>query len=413
MKKTIVIICIICLSLIFLPVQKSQAGTLDDLRTKIKEKEAEIQQLEARAEEYEQGLYVAQQEKNTLQSQLSIIEGRIGKLQNAINLTSAKIDATSFQIQELNLGIYEKEKEIEKNKQSIAGTIRTIYEYDKRSLLEMVLENERLSDFLNQVQYIKLLQKNLQKNLESLKALKAVLQEKKADLEAKKKDLEEYNAQLYSQKQIEGRQRSQKSYLLQQTRGEERHYQSLLSELEEKQRQIREEIFKIEEELRLTLDPESVPSPRSGVLSWPHEGILTQGYGVTPWSRQLYKSGFHNGIDIATGYGAPIRAASDGEVRAIGNTDNYCLGGSYGRWIAVKHGNNLTTLYAHLSAYGKYSIGDKVSTGDIVGYEGSSGYSSGSHLHFGVYASNTFYLKRVGSCGLVPTGATLNPMDYL
>ena len=413
MKKITFITFILFLISCFLLPVLSQASLLDDLKQQIKEKEAEIKQLEEQAAAYQQNLKETQQQKNTLQNQLAIIEARIRKLRADINVTSARISAANLQIEELTLEIYEKTQKIEEHKENIAGIIRTIYEYDEKTLLELVLENEKFSDFLSQVQYIELLQKNVQKDLESLKALKSALEEQKVEVQVRENELQIYNAQLYSQKQIENSQKAQKNYLLRQTRGQEKKYQQLLTDVEERQRQIREEIFELEEKLRLTLDPESIPKFRPGVLSWPNEGLLTQYYGYTPYSKRLYKSGFHNGIDIAAGYGALIRAARDGVIKTMGDTDKYCPRGAYGKWIAIEHDNNLTTLYAHLSAFGRYGTGDTVKKGAIIGYEGSSGYSTGSHLHFGVYASNTFYLKQSIYCGLLPIGATINPMNYL
>lgn len=413
MKKTLSIICLLFLVFYLLVPLKSWASLLDDLKQQIKEREVEIKALEEQAKTYQQELKETQQEKNTLQNQLTIIETRIKKLKTDIDVTTAKISAANLQIEELILEIYEKTKEIEEHKKNIAEIIRTIYEYDEKTLLELVLENKKLSDFLNQVQYIELLQKDIQKDLESLKALKLALEEQKNEIEIKKSDLEVYNAQLYSQKKMADNQKAQKDYLLKQTRGQEKRYQQLLTDVEEKQRQIQEEIYEIEEKLRLTLDPESIPKFRSGVLSWPNEGLLTQYYGYTPYSKRLYKSGFHNGIDISAGYGAPIYAAKDGVIKYMGDTDKYCPHGAYGKWIAIEHDNNLTTFYAHLSMLGKYGIGDTVKTGDIIGYEGSTGYSTGSHLHFGVYASNTFTFKQSIYCGQLPIGATIDPMNYL
>ena len=413
MKKIISIVCILCLaSWILLPVI-SRANLLDDLKDQIKEKEEEIRQLKEQAETYKQTLEETQQQKNTLQNQLATIEARVRKLGADINVTSARISAANLRIEELTLEIYEKTKKIENHKENIAGIIRTIYEYDERTLLELILENKKFSEFLSQVEYIELLQRNVQRDLESLKNLKSELENQKQQVEERKKDLEIYNAQLYIQKQIVDNQKTQKDYLLRQTKGQEKKYQQLLTNIKERQKAIREEVFELEEKLRLTLDPESIPKFRSGVLSWPNEGLLTQYYGYTPYSKRLYKSGFHNGIDIAAGYGAPIRAADDGIIKILGNTDNYCPRGAYGRWIAIEHGNNLTTFYSHFSAFGKYGIGDSVEKGDIIGYEGNSGYSTGSHLHFGVYASNTFMLKQSIYCGKLPIGATINPMSYL
>lgn len=406
-------IVIFFLLFILMTPQVVRASLLDDLKQQIKEREAEIKQLEEQAKVYQQTLKETQQFKNTLQNQLNIIETRIKKLRADINVTSAKISAANLQIEELNLEIYDTTNKIVENKKSIAGIIRVLYEYDEKTLLELILENNQFSDFLTQVEYIELLHKNVEKDLESLKKLRLTLDEQKAEVETRKNELQAYNAQLYSQKQMEDSQKAGKTALLKQTKGEEKKYQQILSDLEEQQKQIQEEIFELEEKLRLTLDPESIPRPYAGVLSWPSEGLLTQEYGYTIYSKKLYKSGFHNGIDISSGYGAPIKAARGGIIKYIGNSDKYCPGGAYGRWIAVEHDNNLTTLYAHFSAFGKYKAGDTVKTGDIIGYEGSSGYSTGSHLHFGVYATNTFILKQSIYCGLLPIGATVNPMDYL
>lgn len=391
----------------------ARASLLDDLKQQIKDKEAEIKQLEEQAKAYQQSLKETQQQKNTLQNQLATIEARLKKLRADINLTSAKISTANLQIAELTLEIYDRTRQIEKHKENIAGIIRTLYEYDEKTLVELILENKKLSDFLSQMEYIELLQKNIQKDLESLKALKSELESKKQQVELNKNELENHKTQLSSQKQIEENQKIQKDYLLKQTRGQEKKYQQMLEDIEEKQQEIQQEIFDLEEKLRLTLDPESVPAPRSGVLSWPNEGLLTQEYGYTAYSKRLYKSGFHNGIDVSAGYGAPIRAAENGIIKYVGNTDAYCPRGAYGRWVAIEHNNNLTTLYTHLSAFGKYKVGDTVKTGDIIGYEGSSGYSTGSHLHFGVYATNTFILKQSIYCGLLPIGATIDPMGYL
>jgi murein DD-endopeptidase MepM/ murein hydrolase activator NlpD len=400
-------------SLLFNPMSSSKASVLDDLKQQIADKETEIKQLEEQAKAYQQSLNETQQQKNTLQNQLNIIQGRINKLRTDISVTTAKISTANLQIERLGLEISDKTQQIGEHKENIAGMIRALYEYDEKTLLELVLVNNKFSDFLSQVEYIEMLQKNVQKDLEALKVLKSELENQKQQVELQKVDLENYKAQLSSQNQIEQNQKSQKDSLLKQTRGQEQKYQQMLADVEAKQRQIQEEIFELEDKLRLTLDPTSIPAFHSGVLSWPNEGLLTQYYGYTPYSKKLYKSGFHNGIDIAAGYGAPIRAAADGMIKYLSNTDTHCPGGAYGRWIAIEHNNNLTTFYAHLSAFGKYKVGDTVKEGEIIGYEGSSGYSTGSHLHFGVYAANTFILKPSIYCGLLPIGATIDPMSYL
>ncbi|MEK7578525.1 MAG: M23 family metallopeptidase, partial [Patescibacteria group bacterium] len=80
-------------------------------------------------------------------------------------------------------------------------------------------------------------------------------------------------------------------------------------------------------------------------------------------------------------------------------------------WLAVRHNNGLTTLYAHLSAK-TVSVGQTVSQGQIIGYEGSTGFVTGPHLHFTVYSTNTFRVEKRWF-GLLPLGGSVNPFDYL
>jgi len=80
--------------------------------------------------------------------------------------------------------------------------------------------------------------------------------------------------------------------------------------------------------------------------------------------------------------------------------------------VVIKHNNNLTTLYGHLSRI-VAKTGDTVKRGDLIGYEGSTGYATGPHIHFTVYASPTFYMGSSKTCGPMPFGGDLNPTLYL
>jgi murein DD-endopeptidase MepM/ murein hydrolase activator NlpD len=103
----------------------------------------------------------------------------------------------------------------------------------------------------------------------------------------------------------------------------------------------------------------------SGIFGWPTSGTITQGY----W-------GGHPGIDIAGWLGAPIAAADSGHVVAAGWNDT-----GYGYFVVVDHGNGFQTLYAHLQAY-YVEAGDDVSKGKTIAEMGSTGNSTGPHLHF-------------------------------
>jgi len=407
MKKIILIICILVIGFWSLPFS-ARAALIDNLKDQISQKEEEIRQLEQQAAAFKKSLQDAQSKKSTLKNQISLIEERIKKLRNDINLTSAKIYSASLQIDKISLDINNKEDDIGKRETSIGLMIQSLYESDDESLMEIVLTEGSLSDFLNQVRYLETLQLNVYNELTRVKELKKELESQRTAIEYQRNQLYSLNSQLSSQKQIVDSEKKDKDYLLIQTKGQEKQYQSLLDETLRKQQEIEQEIYELEDKLKLAYDPNSLPDARSGVFSWPLDGILTQGYGYTAYSKKLYKGGFHNGIDVSSSYGEPIRAAKDGKIIAIGNCGKY----AYGKWIAVQHENKLTTLYGHFSSYNGLKIGDSVKRGDIIGYEGSTGYSTGAHLHFGVYVTETFKVESMWY-GLLPLGAHLDPMKYL
>lgn len=413
MKKIILIICILFLACLaggrgsWLLPKVCSAALVDDLKAQIDQKEAEIKQLEAQAAEYQKSLTSTQSQKNTLNNQLAIIAGRIKALQADISVTTSKISATSLRIESLALDINLKQDEIDKKRKEISDLLQILAEYDRESLMEIVLTQNNLSDFVNQIHYMESIQGSIQANITGLQNIKEEMETQKTSAEAQKNQLAVLNNQLRGQKSIIDNQKQEKSNLLLQTKGQEKQYQTLLNDTLRKQQEVEQQIFDLEDKIKATIDPNSIEA-RPGALSWPIEGVLTQGYGYTSFSKKMYSSGFHNGVDISAKYGTPIKSARDGKILAIGNCGKY----AYGRWIMVEHDNKLTTLYGHMSAYGEFKAGDEVKRGDIIGYEGSTGYSTGAHVHFGVYTSESVQIQKVWY-GTVPIGGHLDPTKYL
>lgn len=204
-----------------------------------------------------------------------------------------------------------------------------------------------------------------------------------------------------------------------QTKNQEKIYQQSLTALQQQQQQIEDEIYLVEQSLLLKLDRSLLPKSRPGVLGLPVDpatpGIaVTQRFGHTTFSAKgAYRGKPHNGLDIGAPNGTPIYAAEKGKVIGAANQDLYCRRGAYGKFVAIEHENNLSTVYGHLSLW-VVKEGQTVNKGDLIGYSGHTGYATGPHLHFGVYASQTFYIGSSKTCGPeMPYGAALNPQDYL
>ena len=408
-----ILVCLI-IAAIFLP-YFVVASDIDDLRQQIDAKQSEIQQLEKQIAVYKEQIKNQKNQASTLSKQIANMEAQIVKLQAEIKLTQTKISAASLKIEELKSDISARGLEIQRQKNNLGETIRTINDFDRETPIELVLKNNNFSDFLNQVQSIENLQNSLQQKLDQIQNLKRQLEDKKTDFEEQKSALENFRNELSGKNLVLANQKEDKEDLLTQTKNQEKKYRVMVSDLQKKRDQIEKEIFQIEEKLRLAIDPNSIPGAKKGLLGWPLKGILTQGFGCIEnrFAARSYpdcnggKGGFHNGLDIDADLGEAVRAALDGTVSGVGNLGKY----AYGKWITIKHDNGLTTMYAHLSAQ-SVSVGQKIKTGQVIGYAGSTGYSTGPHLHFTVYASNTFKIEQ-RPYGPLPVGGSLNPLSYL
>ena len=180
----------------------------------------------------------------------------------------------------------------------------------------------------------------------------------------------------------------------------------------------------VEAKLQTVVDVSKLPKYGKGVLKYPVDNVvITQYFGNTPFSSknpQVYNGSGHNGIDFGVKTGTPIYSAQSGTVLGTGDTDAACNGVSYGKWVLVKHANGLSTLYAHLSVI-QVKAGDTVGSRQRVGLSGNTGYSTGPHLHFTVYASDAVEITNYKSkvCGtnmrmpIAPRPGYLNPLSYL
>lgn len=404
MKYRFLLILIICFLL--LPQVISAKSDSDVLLEQIRTKEAEIKKLEADLSKYKSALLVTQEQTKTLKNQIALIEAQISKLRVDLKITQAKISKTESNIRLYSGKIKEKEIKIKERQMAISQSFRFLAQADNRGFLIMLLGSKKLSDFLSQNQYIITLEGGLYENFKVLAQDKNELEKLLVSQKELRGDLNDLKKELQSKNSLVVNQRQEKNELLRETKNQEIEYQKMISKIQIRQAEIQKEIFELEDKLRGEVG--GVPRPRPGALAWPLTGRLTQEYGptsVTGFYNDTYK--FHNGIDIAFEYGAPIRASLDGTVIASGDNGRY----AYGKWLAIRHDNGLTTLYAHFSAK-TANTGESVRQGQIIGYEGSTGFVTGPHLHFTVYSTNTFRIENRWF-GLLPLGGSINPLDYL
>jgi murein DD-endopeptidase MepM/ murein hydrolase activator NlpD len=385
--------------------------SIRELGEQIAAKEAEVKRLEQEAAIYRSGLNRASLQARTLKGELARLDAAIKQINYRLQITRAELEATALRIRVLSSQISETERNIERRKSQLALGLQEIAYVDDRGPLIAILAAPALTEvFDHSIQLINLDNK-LRENAEVLKILKNELSEKRtaeAALELKQKSREQ---DLIAQQEISNMQKRQREELLRQTRNQESQYQRLLAENQKRQREILREIEALESELTRLLLRVTVPARQPGLFIWPVTGgYVTQEYGPTSETGFINDAySFHNGIDFghSEGVGTPVKAVMDGTVIATGDLSPY----AYGLWIAIDHGNGLTTLYGHLSRRA-VSRGAKVKQGSTIGYMGSTGFATGPHLHLTVYATETFKTSE-RPYGLLPLGASINPRDYL
>ena len=389
----------------FLNVPVSFAENEIDLKSRIEAKSKELEALQSQIDETQNKLDSVSSQSQSLSREIKSTEYTIKSLELNIRSSEINIDKLSLEIENLGGQLSDTETMIVEKKATIATIIRTLNQKERNGILETFLSGQSLVDGITELSDLEQLQCSLTDEINSLRNLSETLGENIKQTDTKKNSLKNEQSNLTNRKSIVQDQKTYKETILKQTKNQESLYQKQLSELEQKQKDIDAEIGELEEILRKNFNASLAPG--RGFLSKPFSGtrILTQEYGYTAFARTAYKTKFHNGMDYGMPVGTPLLASADGRVIAVGNNGNV----QYGKYIVIKHTDNFYTLYAHLSRQ-SVSVGAQVTKGELIGYSGNTGYSTGAHLHFGVY--QTMELKSFAGAGTVPVGVTMNPADY-
>ena len=401
---------------------------IDALKNQITERGERLKEIEKEIAAYQTELKKVGGEKNSLQKAINQLELERKKVQADISYTQNKIGATDLEINKLTIEIGDTEEEITLNKQAIQKTIQELHELDDNSLIELLLQYENLSEFWGKIDELEQVRQVIRDEVHSLVSRKALLSEKHEVTSEKRADLVDLKEQYADQNQVLVGNKTEKSKLLTATKNEEAEYQKLLKSKEAAREQILKELRDFESKLQFILDPNTIPPKGTAVFNWPVESVtITQLFGGTEFAKQnasVYGGrAYHPGVDFGVPRGTKIFAPLAGTVRATGDTDLVAGCYSWGKWTLIDHANGLSTLYAHQSVQSVVA-GQQVATGEVIGYSGNTGYSTGPHLHFTVYAKAGVSVRRfneikaVTSCGaattpVAATDAYIDPMLYL
>lgn len=375
-----ILMCLLIAGIFFVPF--STTSNAASLRSTIKTLEAEIADIENKIQKYSNNISSAQ---STIEAQLEYkaqLDETIILLSEKIEKATELVNQYDLAIADVGSNIIQKEAEVDALYESFRQWLRVIYEYGDVSYIEIILSSDDFSEFLASTERISNMMEYQNTLMENLKNEIATLDKERSSLEVYRQAGEHTKNELEKDKE-------KHSTLLQNAESYVAKLKSnieLWEQLQAKEKAERE-AFTNELEEALLLLAQQNNAYVGGTFMWPLDlGWKTIsspfGYRSYPWS------GYHTGLDIPATGGQDIFAANDGKIVTA------TWHSSYGYYVVIDHGGGIATLYAHCSRL-LVKAGSYVTKGDVIALVGTTGASTGNHLHFEV----------------LENGKAVNPLD--
>lgn len=341
---------------------QDKLSSLEDEKAAVKERIAELTK---QASDVEATRAALQSEIDLTKEEIATVEAYIERLQDQIDVKTTELAAA--------------EEALEQKEEEFALTVRTTYEQGDTSYLEVLLNSTSFADLLSRMEIITAIMDDNKKIVAEYTAAKEDIEQKKQELEDTQASQKEYQENLgYKVDELAASEAEQAALAesIQAYKAEsEAEYDRIASEMQDVSNQI----------AALSAQAAangSVPMG-DGTLIWPTPSCTTNSSAYGWRIHPIYGTRkFHAGEDIPAGYGAEILAAASGTVITAGWVSGY------GNYTVIDHGGGMMTAYGHQSSIA-VSVGQTVTQGQVIGYVGSTGNSTGPHLHFEVYINGS------------------------
>lgn len=412
MKKKKWIVClaactVLCIGMLNgMGKQTASALTLSSITSdSIKEKEQQINQAQTEKKELQNSLSNLKELKKELESQRTDLKKYVAQLDSNLEKIEQNIEELKRKISQKQAEIAETEKELaqalereESQREAMIARIRMAYEDGDPQMVDMLLKSANFADFLNKADYVERVTAYDKQRWQDYKNIREYVELCKTELELEKEILDEAKAG------VEEEQRNLEELIAQKTQ-DIIAYETDINNKEKAIKEYEEEIKAQEEEIAalelLIAEEKKKILAASGVVLTYDGGAFK--FPVATYTRvsddygprihpTLHVKQFHSGVDLASPKGTAIYAAYDGKVAAA----TYST--TMGNYVMIDHGSGLYTIYMHASAlYVKKD--DIVVRGETIAAVGSTGRSTGPHLHFSVrlngsYVSPWDYIKK-------------------
>ena len=381
------------------------------------EKEQQIEALEQEKEEQNQALNSMQTDKANTEAEIESLDSQLASVQTEIDTTNSELEQTEAALEQTKKDLEAAREKEKKQYETLKLRIKVMYKKGDTGYLEILLAAEDITSLLNSTEYISKISDYDSNLLQSLQETRAQIEELEKQQEEEVARITQLKEELEAQEtELQGI-LDEKAAYIQSLNATIEYTEEYIQELEENISMEQQALAEIEAEIRAAAaaaaaqeaaaasgggessgggyveDVSNAYKPSyGGGWVWPSDTTyLTDTFGYQDW-----RGGSHNGIDIGASYGSPIYAAASGTVWIAGYSS------SAGNWVVIDHGGGVLTVYMHASAL-YVSSGQYVSAGQSIAAVGSTGWSTGPHLHFGVM---------VGSSGGYD-GYWVDPLGYV
>ncbi|NCO36051.1 MAG: hypothetical protein AUJ92_04895 [Armatimonadetes bacterium CG2_30_59_28] len=341
------------------------------IKTKIhnlrqKKKEGHQEATEARKK-----LKVLKKQERTITSQVAETQQCLEQTRGEYDRANHRLNRTRNQLDRTQESLREVEKRLANHNEALGDRLVSIYKNGSLVYLEMVLESRSFSDVVKRTYLFRKIVENDIGLLHRIQADREEIAQKRDLLRHQERQIESAQAQVEQKKKEIATQAERERQLLFKVCHERAAYEANLRELEQSSREITAMIQRL-----------AAPSSGGGVTAWrggfirPVSGRITSSFGYR--FHPIFKvRRIHTGVDLSARSGTPIRAAAGGRCIFAGWQR------AYGKMVIIDHGGGLATVYAHCSST-SISSGSRVSQGQSIAHVGSTGASTGPHLHFEV-----------------------------